>query len=305
MNSVDSPALHTPPANRLAVIRRVYFYLVAFVSLVAGLMAAESLINVLLNTWLADAAAVNDAGFVRNAVARSGGLLLITTPIFLVHWLSIQRITGTAQPARAAETTSALRKLFLYGTMGFLLVLVLLDLLDVLRSALGQLLNTPSFYFTATDFWLSTLLSNLINLGINGAFLAYFAAQTRGDGDLGHEYGWAGTLRRLFQMIFGLVGLAMLIFGTANLLESLLRLLLEQWVSAVDVVGAQWWRNQVSDGVAMLLTGALLWWTNWRYWESMIARHADEDAHGPAPLLSLRRHGVECGGGACADGWAA
>ena len=85
--------------NRVATIRRLYLYLIAFISLVGGLTAARDLINTLAQLWLASDTLldVNPTGFARDAIARQGGFLIVSAPVFLVHWRFIRRLA--AQPA--------------------------------------------------------------------------------------------------------------------------------------------------------------------------------------------------------------
>ncbi len=72
----------------------------------------------------------------------------------------------------------------------------------------------------------------------------------------------------LYQTIVGLVGLVMVIAGGALILEVLFDALIEQVGSSI---GDQLRRNQLSDGVAMLLIGVLLMRVTWLRWQSIIA----------------------------------
>ena len=100
--------------TRLATIRRLYLYLIAFISLVAGLSAAYGLIDIFAGLWLtADAVIdVDSSGNALNAIARQGGFLIVSAPIFLIHWRFIRRLA--AQPG---ESSAALRKLFVYALL--------------------------------------------------------------------------------------------------------------------------------------------------------------------------------------------
>ncbi|MDE0144216.1 MAG: hypothetical protein OXN19_22320, partial [Caldilineaceae bacterium] len=44
----------TAETGRLAMIRRLYLYLIAFISLIAGLSAAYGLIEALIRLWIPD-----------------------------------------------------------------------------------------------------------------------------------------------------------------------------------------------------------------------------------------------------------
>src|SRR6266851_5194202 len=70
---------------------------------------AQVLIDVLLNAPLA-----SSDRYVRDAVSLWGATALVGLPVWLLHWLWIQR-TASSDPS---ERTSALRRLFLYAVLG-------------------------------------------------------------------------------------------------------------------------------------------------------------------------------------------
>ena len=95
-------------STRLAAVRRFYVYLVAFVSQVAMLFGINDLTDIISRAWL-QSDGLLQASFVRTATARSTGLLLVATPLFLIHWWLGQR-----RKDEATERSSVWRKLFLY-----------------------------------------------------------------------------------------------------------------------------------------------------------------------------------------------
>lgn len=256
--------------DRLAIIRRFYFYLIAVVSLVVGVSALGGLLSALLDVWLQPKGvlSVNSTGFVRDAIARQGGLLLVSTPIFLIHW---RYIRGLA--IRKEEARSALRKLALYVIVGLILGAAAGSLHRLIAGitalALGTPLNTSILWPVE---WL--LLPLLITIYL--ALARYFLGQLAADGDLGAESGWAGSLRRLFQTIIGLVGLSLLLTGASGLLALFIRLGLEQLTESVISVGEDWWRSGVSQRMANMLVGGLLWRINWRSWDALLATARQE-----------------------------
>lgn len=276
MNSMNTVSTNSNNADRLATIRRLYFYLIAFVSLIVGLTSLHSLLTILFEIWLSaeSLSTVNNASFIRNAVARDGGLLLVATPIFLIHWAYIQSIARRQTPESAEERSSTLRKLFLYGAAGFTLAVAATRTTTLLaESGVALLGGSFSAGLIWPGGWLSSILSGLIYL----AFLAYFGRQLALDGDLGRELHWAGTLRRLFQTVVGLAGLAMLLNGSSTVLELGLRLGLERAVeTSILQTTSLWWIRGLSDGFAWMLVGALLWRINWLRWDALIAAYEEE-----------------------------
>ena len=67
---------------RLAAIRRIYFYFVALITLIAGLIALNGLLHGLTVAWsgVGEAVNVGNDAFVRTLLARNGGLLVVTAP---------------------------------------------------------------------------------------------------------------------------------------------------------------------------------------------------------------------------------
>ena len=96
-------------SSRLALIRRLYFYLVILASLIAGLIAFDQLLDVLSEVWLGSGVGVNSDVWVRNAIAGSAGVLVVATPIFLIHWGYVQRRLDSPD-----EREAGLRKFTIY-----------------------------------------------------------------------------------------------------------------------------------------------------------------------------------------------
>nr|HMN31246.1 DUF5671 domain-containing protein [Caldilineaceae bacterium] len=202
------------PVNRLAPIRRLYFYIVALISFSIALVALDALLNYLIGLWLAGeaVATVYDAQYTRRMIAESGGGLLVATPIFLLHWGYMQRHLD-----EPGERGAGLRKLFLYIVSGIAIGYALVhgyQLLSGLANlAFGEELN-------ANPLWPSDWLYHLAMLVIAVALQSYFHYVLKSDGDYGQEQGLAGTWRRLYQAIAGLVALGLLLLGAADILAA-------------------------------------------------------------------------------------
>ncbi len=254
-------------SSRLPTIRRLYFYTITFVSLIAGSNAVASLIRTLTDVWLSPAYAyqIQVGNPVRDTIASSGGLLLVAAPIFLFHWRYIRR-----NLTDAGEIRATLRKLYLYlavATGVFQLVTNGIPLVrGIAEIASGQSLD-------GSGIWPSRWLFLILMMGMGTALARYFDGIIQADGDRGVEAGWGGTMRRLFQTILGLIGLGLLIFGASGLLETFWRLVLP--LETVDV-GNNWWSAPFGNGMAMLIFGALIWRINWRRWTHLTAANPDE-----------------------------
>ncbi|NJN81295.1 MAG: hypothetical protein HC802_02750 [Caldilineaceae bacterium] len=257
----------TDSSSRLATIRRLYFYLVALVSLLVAFASFAGLLDILTSVWLGERGLVdvNTVDYVRNSVARSAGLLLVSTPLFLIHWGYMQR-----RQAEAGESRAAVRKFFLYTASAAALIPTLQSiyaLLDgIIQSALGEPLATNDLWPSA---WLYHLLLACAGIGLVG----YFQSVLRSDGDLGHEDGWSGVFRRLYLAGIGLAALLMLLFGATGVLESSWQFLFDSF-SGPATVG--WWRVSLSNGLTLVLIGAFVRHYHWRRWSQIFDQNPDE-----------------------------
>ena len=143
------------------------------------------------------------------------------------------------------------------------------------------------------DIWPSDWLHLALMAIAAAALQIYFHHVLVSDGDYGSEVGIAGAWRRLYQTVIGLAGLVMVIVGGALVLEVAFDALIELIEPSI---GDQFWRDQLSDGIAMLLIGALLMRVTWLRWQSIIAANPAEGQDGASPILSLCRSCDQCSG---------
>ena len=269
-----NPAVDTKQANRLAVIRRFYLYVVVAVSLGVMLTALDDLTRTLTDTLFPGTVGlgVGSDSFLRDAIARNTGTLLVATPLFLVHWLFVGRLL-----ALPPERLSALRKLALYGLMVFAFGMAAQHLYEWLYQGAATLLGQSNQALGITSLpgqWLYRLLMLAVSAGL-GWFLV---GLLREDKDVGQEAGRAGTMRRLFQNIAGLGGFGLALFGGAALLQVPLRLGLEMLSPSKLTVGDFAWGQMAAGGAAALLVGLLIWRINWRVWDGLIDSQPTEAA---------------------------
>lgn len=258
-----------PQRDRLATIRRLYFYLVTLVSFIAALAGLDTLLQQLTNAWLGGSGLGTLYGnaYVRQVIARSGGVLLVATPIFLLHWGYMQRRLD-----EPGERGAALRKFFLYVASAVAVGYVLVRSYDLLsglaRLAFGEPLST-------SDLWPNAWLHWLLMIVAAGALQLYLHSVLISDGDYGREVGLAGSWRRLYQTVAGLLGLGLLIQGSADIISAAWRALSDLAAGQPITVGGLW-RYQLGDGIALTLLGAVLARVNWRRWLAITAASSVE-----------------------------
>ena len=261
--TMNRPA-HT--TNRLSAIRRLYVYVVAFVSLVVGLTGAAALLDTLSRLWLDTSGAdlAGGPGFAR-AVASSAGLLLVATPIFLVHWNLAQR-----HRAEPDERDSVLRKLFLYAATALSVSLLLVNVYWLVEGLMGLALGAPA---RESSILPAGWLAWTATAAINGALVLYWYRMLRADGDYGVERRGARIVRQIFLALAGLVGVAVAMWGAASALQVLLGLVVD-WGS--PGVGGVWWKVALSRSTAQLLIGFWLARSIWVQWADLIRDHPAE-----------------------------
>ena len=268
----------TAETGRLAMIRRLYLYLIAFISLVAGLSAAYDLIDTLARLWMTDETflGVSATDSVQRAIARPGGFLIVSAPIFLVHWRYISRLV--LQPG---ESSAALRKLFVYAALATTTYVSARALYHIIEGSLQLLLGAAP---TEEELRPGGWVAQFFHAGIHLTLSLFFARLLQRDGDLGVESGWAGSWRRLFQALAGLIGLGLLLTGAADVLNFLWRALLEPLgATSMATVGTGWWQRGISGSLAAVLVGGLVWRLINLYWNALMT------AQPPEGRMALRR----------------
>lgn len=255
--------------NRLATIRRLYFYIVSFISFLILLGGLDSLLRYLFEIWL-DApgqATFMDADYTRQIIAQNGGFLLVATPIFLLHWGYMQR-----RRDEPGERGAGLRKLFLYLASAVSLIYALTNaawLIDGLANlALGEALR-------ANPLWPSGWLHSLVMIVLAALLQLYWHRTLLSDGDYGREQGLAGTWRRLYQAAAGIAGLVLLLQGGYNLLNAAWQVVIGS-TAWETTAGFGWMRYQLAEGISLTLVGALLANINWQRWRTTTERFPAE-----------------------------
>ena len=261
-----APTRHADGGAR-TFVRRLYFYGMALISFIAALVAIDNLLYVLDQIWLGDAAA--DAiyaidSYTRDAIAGNGGLLLVATPIFLLHWGAILR---RREPE---ELRGGMRKFFLYVAAAVAVGYAVFNAYDLLQGIAQLAVGMP---VENSLIWPAGWLHDVLMFAVTTALNIYFLTIATNDGDLGQEVGIAGTWRRLYQTAAGLFGLALVILASVGLVDTLVRLLLG---AAGMNLSVYWWRPLLGDHIGQLLLGAFLLHLNWARWQTLAVAYPKE-----------------------------
>src|SRR5687768_12600473 len=223
-------------------IRRLYFYLVAFISIEVVLWGLVGLLRSIANDTISGGA---------DALAQALALILVGVPIFLIHWLWVQRASARDEE----EKTATLRAVFFYAILLATLAPVVQNLLSFIDRALvqGAGLEVGRAFSLFRE---QTLADNLIAILMNGIVAAYFWNILRGEwATLPNKENFT-EVRRLYRYIWMLYGLLMTVFGAQQVLRFL-------FYVPGDVLG-ELGREVALNGFALLLVGTPVWIYSWR-----------------------------------------
>jgi hypothetical protein len=234
-------------------IRRLYFYLVAFISIEVIVWGLVGLLRSIVDRTVSGGA---------DALAQALALILVGVPIFLIHWLWAQR----AAAGEEEEQTASLRAVFLYAILLATLIPVAQNLLSFIDRSLVQVTGLGvgrSF----SPFREQTIADNLIAILMNGIVAAYFWNVLRGDWSTLRDRQNFADVRRLYRYIWMLYGLLMTVFGAQQILRFLFYI-------PGDVLG-QMGREVAVNGIALLVVGTPIWVYSWRVIQDSLADPAE------------------------------
>ena len=243
-------------------IRRLYFYLVAFISIEIVLWGLVSLLRSIVDERVSGGA---------DALAQALALILVGVPIFLIHWLWAQRASARDEE----EKTATLRAVFLYAILLATLIPVVQNLLSFIDRSFVQIAGLGvSRAFRA--FSEQTLADNLIAIVMNGIVAAYFWNILRNEwATLSDKENFA-DVRRVYRYIWMLYGLLMTVFGAQQILRFIFYL-------PGDVLG-ELGREMAINGLALLFVGTPVWIYSWRVIQDSLTD--------PAEMCSTLRLGI-------------
>jgi hypothetical protein len=237
-------------------IRRLYFYLVAFISIEVVVWGLVSLLRSVVDDTISGGA---------DALAQALALILVGVPIFLIHWLWAQRASAREEE----EKTATLRAVFFYAILLATLIPIVQNLLSFIDRAFIQGVGLEiGRAFGA--FREQTLADNLIAIIMNGIVAAYFWNILRGE--------WATLpdpasrenfteVRRLYRYVWMLYGLLMTVFGAQQVLRFLFYI-------PGDVLG-ELGREVVVNGIALIVVGTPTWVYSWRIIQESLVNPAE------------------------------
>jgi hypothetical protein len=249
-------------------IRRLYFYLVALISLEVVIWG---LINLLRTTF---ASGLTFPG--ADTLAQGLALILVGVPIFAVHWLWVQN----ASAKDPEEHSATLRALFLYAALLATLIPVVQNTLALLNRSLIVVTGMESTraFVGGTQSWVDNTIAIVLNLLAAG----YFYNVVRTDwASLSDKENFA-DIRRLYRFIWVLYSLLMAVFGV----QQMLRFVFYVPSAVLGELG----RETIINGLALVLVGTPIWVYSWNLCQQALDEPAERESNlrlGVLYLLAL------------------
>ena len=248
----------------MKTVRRLYFYAVALISVEVVLWGLINLLRSITDETIGGAA---------DALAQALALVLVGVPIFLFHWLWVQRSSAREED----ERTASLRAVFFYSVLIGTLIPAVQNLLALVNRVFIEAvkLDISRALLGGSQTW----SDNLIAILMNGVVAAYFLYVLRREWiSLPGKENFA-DVRRLYRYIWVLYGLAMVVFGA----QQTLRFLFYVPSNMLGDIG----RETLVNGIALLVVGTPLWIYTWRVVQNSLAETSEKDSNLRLGILYL------------------
>jgi len=229
----------------MRTIRRLYLYLISFISLEVVVWGMIGLARFILGGDL--------IGSRVSQLASGLALTAVGVPVFLLHWWLVGRTLKNDE-----EHFSRLRAVFLYGALLTTLIPIIQNLLAFANRTWLLILQLPlRLVFIGEG---QTWIDNIVAILVNGFIAVYIASVLRKDWsiipeDASPSQGIFKETRRLYRYIWLLYGLALVVGGVQQVLYFTLNQL-----EPVGLGGGV----SLANGLSLLVVGTPLWLNAWR-----------------------------------------
>jgi len=237
----------------MQTIRRVYTYVVAFISFQTILWTAIGLANMVIDPLPAGSLLV-----IRLAALLSA--LIVAIPFFLIHWLIAQRFCRENTDERSASARTAYHYSLMLATAVPIIGSCALVLHDLLSLAIGG----PGA-ITPQDIG-DVLPTRLVIISLNTAAWFFARRHAMADHQAIPEKGGRATIHRIYRYLFVITGLTLAASGMGTLLVMILQ------PSSTPA----FWQDVLASGLTNLLIGAPLWTVTWLAAQKAFASGGEE-----------------------------
>ncbi len=251
----------------MILIRRFYVYLICGVSLIVFAIGLTNLLDLAIGqawTAITDSGALQRTGAeVRESLSLSIALLLVSVPVWLVHWYLAERWSQISRPD--SDRASGVRALFFAALLLIVVITIMTEFVSLLEAGIAALLG-GSVWMTASDvvFSIAFLLTLLAIWGV------HMLARLRDERSMAMVGSGIWPVRfSIYAVAF--IGAAMMLVGTVNLL----RLAIDATAGVNQFApGGDWWATNAAQHLAVVLAGGLIWGFHW-YWSLQMLERGD------------------------------
>lgn len=195
------------------LIRRIYVYVVCFISLQL-LIAA---INAMVGGFLQRLVESNDdfLGWLVLQIAT----IIVAAPFFIGHWVWAE----ASARKQTDERDSPIRRLYLYVTMSAFLIYIIVAAVNGIQAILSPLFDASNTTFAKQ---LPTILNSIVTVIATGILWLYHRFVTIQDEKATAEasHGALGLIKYLYRLLFSAIGTIMLMIGFGGTLYALFSL---------------------------------------------------------------------------------
>jgi len=191
------------------LIRRIYVYVVCFISLQLLIAAINAMVG----------------GFLRRSVDRNDDFLgwlvlqiatiIVAAPFYVGHWLWAE----VSARKQTDERESVIRRLYLYATLSALLIYIIVAAVNGIQAILS-----PAFAVSAIFDELPTIFNSLATFGAAGILWMYHRLVAVQDEKATPEVsrGGLGLIKYLYRLLFSATGTVLVMVGVFGVLYVLL-----------------------------------------------------------------------------------
>jgi hypothetical protein len=237
--------------------RRLYLYLLAGIGLGVLVAGVSLLLTTLFQALGLDAGYELSGGqAVRERLTLATAMSAVALPVWLIHWFLAERGVRPGRPDADVERSSAMRGLYFALVLGGLLIAMFASASALVEYAVQSLVgDAPEFRDPAGD--LGRLLAT------SAAWGYHLRVRIR-DWRIGSISGAGAWLPRAYLYLATFAGLFLLLFGIADLLSLVSRLLIGAPDPTFDS-GQEWWSYPLATALSRILVGGAAWIGHWWY----------------------------------------
>ena len=234
----------TPEADPgMGTIRRLYFYIVSFVALMMAATGATLIIQFVLEELFGSQRLTHS----NTPLAVGASLLIVGLPLWIVHWIIVQRRVREMP----VERRSLLRKAYIYLGMGVSVGFVIAGSIGLLEWAFRED-SFSGFAWGAIIVW--------------GAIWAFHWRIEEAEGQATIE---TRGIRRFYLYLVSLVALAIAAVGFGQAISIILLEGYESLVSTTVLLPGEsesgLWRAPMRSSLSLALVGSAVWAGHWLY----------------------------------------